>query len=167
MRPKGSAATLEYRRRQAVQLFKAGKKVSDVARWLGTAKSSVSRWLSTYKKKGLRGLKPKPVPGRPCKLRRHQKPQLLRLLLRGASAAGYSTDLWTTQRIAEIIWKHFSIRYDRDHIGPLLRSLGWSWQKPERRASERDEEYIENWKRHKWPHIKKSPNTWRPSRFPR
>lgn len=167
MRPHGPAVQLEFRRRQAARLLKAGKGVSEVARWIGAAKSSVSRWWHSYRKKGLRSLKPKPTPGRPLKMSQSQRKRLLRLLGQGAPKAGYSTDLWTTQRIAELIRKHFGIQYHPDYIGPLLRSLGWSWQKPERRALQRDEEAIERWKKRTWPRIKKSPKTWGPSRLSR
>lgn len=154
MRPYGNAAQLEQRRRQAVRLLRAGKGVSEVARVIASAKSSVSRWWAEYRQRGLRSLRPKPVPGRPLKLSPSQRAQLLRLLARGAVAAGYSTDLWTTQRICDFIRQHFGVRYHRDYIGPLLRDLGWSWQKPEGRALQRDEEAIERWKKSTWPHIK-------------
>jgi len=167
MRPHGAPSELESRRRQAIRLLKTRKGVSEVARWLGAAKSSVSRWWAEYQKDGLRGLRPKPVPGRPRKLVPSQRPRLLRVLARGAVAAGYSTDLWTTQRICEVLRKQFGVPYHPDYIGPLLRSWGWSWQKPERRAVQRDEAAIEHWKTSAWPRIKKRRKTWGPSRVPR
>jgi hypothetical protein len=42
----------------------------------------------------------------------------------------------------------------------LLGQLGWSCQKPERRALQRDEEAIAHWKRYVWPQVKKRPNDW-------
>src|SRR5580704_12971076 len=69
-----------------------------------------------------------------------------RLLLKGPLAYGYRTNLWTTARIAELVEREFGVCYHRDHIGRLMHSLGWSVQKPERRALERDEEAIERWK---------------------
>ena len=38
----------------------------------------------------------------------------------------------------------------------VLTALGWSWQKPERRAIERDEAAIARWTREAWPRIKKA-----------
>jgi transposase len=87
----------------------------------------------------------------------------VKLLLKGAMANGYRTDVWTTARIAEVIEENFRVRYHRDHIGKLMRKLDWSPQKPERRAVERDEAAIERWKRKTWPRVKKTPQGWAPT----
>ncbi len=107
------------------------------------------------RRKGESALKAKPVPGRPAKLRPAQLKRLPALLLRGALAWGYSTDLWTTDRIAKVIEREFRVRFHRAHVGRLLADLGWSCQKPERRAIERDDEAIERWKRYRWIATKK------------
>jgi transposase len=78
-------------------------------------------------------------------------------------AHGYATDLWTTARIAEVIEASFGISYHPDHVGRLMRQLGWSHQKPERRAVERDDAAIERWKRTRWPRVKKKPRGWAPT----
>ena len=85
------------------------------------------------------------------------------LLLRGATAHGWRTNLWTTARIAELIRREFAIPYHRDPIGRLLHSLGWSVPKPERRALEREEEAIARGKREDWPRIKKTLRGWAPT----
>jgi transposase len=102
-------------------------------------------------------------PGRPLKLGETQRRRLLRLLLRGAPAHGYRTQLWTTARIAEVIRREFGVDYHRDHVGRLMHSLNWSPQKPETRAVERDEEAIEHWKRKDWPRVKKTLAGWVPT----
>jgi transposase len=81
---------------------------------------------------------------------------LPRLLAQGAEAHGFSSPLWTTQRVADLIWRRFRVRYDRDHVCRLLHHFGWSWQKPARRARERDEAAIQHWVHHAWPRIKKT-----------
>jgi transposase len=78
-------------------------------------------------------------------------------------AHGYRTQLWTTLRIAALIEREFGVKYHRNHIGKLLHRLGWSHQKPERRAIERDEVAIAKWKRTVWPAVKKTPQGWRPT----
>jgi transposase len=84
-----------------------------------------------------------------------QRTRLLNLLLKGATAHGFSTDLWTLPRVAEIIAKTFGVRYHPAHVWKILRGEGWSCQKPERRARERDEDAIKQWRAERWPHIKK------------
>jgi transposase len=88
---------------------------------------------------------------------------LVRLLLKGPLAQGYTTNVWTTARIAELIRGEFGVSYHRDHVGRLMHDLDWSHQKPERRAVERDDEAIEGWKREEWPRIKKKLRGWVPT----
>ena len=83
--------------------------------------------------------------------------RLPRLLIQGAVALGFTTELWTTQRIATVIRREFGVELHRAHVSRLLSRLGWSCQKPERRAVERDEETIAHWKRYRWAAIKKKP----------
>jgi transposase len=162
MRPVGSAAELERRRRRAVGLMREGFSLHETGRRIGCHASSVMRWWAAYRRRGTAALKPKPTPGRPPRLTARQKQRLLRWLLAGSMAHGYRTDLWTTQRIADVIARKFGVRYHRDHVGRLLHTLDWSCQKPERRALQRDEGAIEAWKRRDWPRIKKTPRGWAP-----
>jgi len=165
MRPQGTAAQLEQRRRQAIRLLNAGTSLSAVARAVSASVSSVFRWAETYRKKGLRGLQPRPTPGRPSKLSPAQLTRLERVLLKGPLAAGYTTDLWTLTRVAEMISRLFGVRYHPCHVWRILHDMDWSCQKPERRALQRDEAAIAQWKRQRWPRIKNRRTTWRPSRI--
>jgi transposase len=155
MRPPGSPKELERRRLRAIALLKEGYQPVEVARALGVDRRSVRRWKAAYRQEGRRALKAVPAPGRPPKLSMEQRKALEKDLLRGAQQAGFPTDLWTCPRVAEIIKMRFGITYHVDHVGRFLRSLGWSPQKPERRAKERDEEEIQRWIKQDWPRIKK------------
>jgi len=97
----------------------------------------------------------RPAPGRPPKLTPRQRARLPQLLRQGATAFGFATDLWTTGRIAAVIRQEFGVVLHRAHVGRVLAALGWSCQKPERRAVERDERAIAHWKRYRWVAIKK------------
>jgi len=167
MRPNGSQKQLEKRRRRAIELLKQGLNLSEVAAKVGSSPSSVFLWRKQHEKDGEKGLESKPVPGRPPQLSKRQKLTLTRALLKGAKECGYGTDLWTTRRVAEVIGKKFGVDYHPNHMWRFLRYLGWSCQKPEKRAYERDEDKIKHWKRYKWPHIKKSRKTWCPPGLPR
>jgi transposase len=105
----------------------------------------------------MKALKSKPPPGRPPKLSQAQRQQLIRLLKKGPTAHGYRTNLWTLARVAEVIRKNFSVRYHPSQVWRILNAMGWSCQKPERRARERDEKAIARWRRKDWRRIKKSP----------
>ena len=155
MRPQATTAHLECRRRRAIQFWKRGKSLAAVARRVGAVKSSVWRWVQTYQQYGPRGLRAKSIPGRPSSLLEAQKAHLAQVLLQGARVAGYRSELWTLERIATVIRRQFRVRYHPHAIWRLLRTMGWSCQKPERRACQRDEAAIARWRRYRWPHIKK------------
>jgi transposase len=163
MRPKGSAKVLEARRRRALALLGQGLSLNEVGRKLGCAPSSVMRWQRRVRRHGAAGVTVRSSPGRPPKLRPGERRRLVRQLLKGALAHGYRTDLWTTARIAQVIKLGFRVQYHPDHVGRLMHSLGWSHQKPESRAVERNDEEIARWKREEWPRVKKTPRGWGPT----
>ena len=155
MRTKGSPAELEARRMLAGRLILAGKKNGEVALILGVSLSAVKRWRRAVEKGGMDALKAKPHPGRTPRMTARQKRQLVQMLLAGPRKAGYANDFWTCGRIADLLAKRFGVRYHPDYIGPLLHKLGWTCQKPEKRAREADDAAVERWRRRDWPRIKK------------
>jgi transposase len=163
MRPFGSPKALARRRNKALDLLDTGLSLRAVADQVGCSPNSVMLWRNLRKEKGDGVFEVRTPPGRPARLSARQIARLKRLLLKGPLAHGFRTDLWNTQRIADVIESEFGIRYHRDHIGRLMHRIGWSWQKPERRALERDEAEIERWKREQWPRVKKTPKSWAPT----
>jgi len=157
MRPHGSPKTLEVRRLRAIEFLRNGHAAAEIAAKLGVDRRSVHRWQATHLANGIKALSAKQAPGRPPKLDDDDRSRLVKLLLKGAVAAGFPTDLWTCPRVADLIRSKFGVRYHVDHLGRLLRSLGWSPQKPERRARERNEERILGWIKNDWPRVKKTP----------
>lgn len=157
MRPTGSPEELERRRTRAMDLLNQGLAPVEVAHRVGVDRRSVRRWNAAYRRRGAAALKARPAPGRPSVLDAKAKRQVERLLRKGAQAAGFHTDLWTCPRVAQVIEQRFGVTYHVDHIGRLLHGLGWSPQKPERRALERDEVAIRRWVRQQWPRVKKTP----------
>jgi transposase len=147
MRPHGSAKTLGHRRRRAVELLKAGFSMEEVSHRLGCSKASVCRWKQALAQGGAKALASKPVPGRPPKLSEDQCRQLLALLLKGAVGCGYPNELWTLDRVAEVIGREFGVFYHPNHVWRLLRRHSWSCQVPEWRAMQRDESANAHWKR--------------------
>lgn len=157
MRPPGNPKELERRRIRAIRLLEEGNPPVEVARAVGVDRRSVRRWNAAYRKGGEEAIKRQPTPGRPQKLTEKQKSRLAKALLKGAQASGFPTDLWTCPRVARLIEKQFGVRYHVDHIGRLLHGMGFSPQKPRRRAIERDEKEIRRWIKEEWPRIKKKP----------
>lgn len=142
-----------------MELLGSGHTLSAVARRVGAAVSAVWQWRETFRRKGAQGLAAKPAPGRPRKLTARQRQRIPKLLARGARAYGYSNELWTTRRVAAVIEHAVGVDYHPAHVSRILADLGWSCQKPERRALERNEAAIAHWKRYQWVAIKKKSGT--------
>jgi transposase len=167
MRTHGSAPELEVKRRIAGRLLLQGKKVAKVARLVGASWTAVKRWETAVDARGLDALAAKPYPGKGCRLTARQKSRLLKVLARGPLKSGYANDLWTGRRVADVIERRFGVRYHVSHVWRILAQLGWSSQKPEQQARERDEASIAHWRRYKWPRIKKSREPRESHCFPR
>jgi transposase len=155
MRPRGSAKALEQRRRRAIALLKEGHTQVEVGQLVGASQGSVSRWAKLAITES--GLSKKPHPGRKRRLHAKEQHRLEDSLAKGAQAQGWSNDLWTCPRVKELIERLFGISYHVDHVRKILvHQLGWTAQRPSKRARERDEEAIERWKKEEFPRLKKT-----------
>ena len=142
MRPVGTAEELQRRRLRAVALVEQGESPDDVARFPGCGRSSAYTWVKLAKE-SLGGLAAKPHAGPKPRLSDAQLKELEGLLLQGAKAHGWRTELWTAARAAELIERHFHVRFHPEHVRKLLkRRLRGSSQKPQKKARERDEAAI-------------------------
>lgn len=157
MRTPENGKEAERRRVQAVALAKDGLSSAAIARRLGVDARTVRRWKAAYRSAGAAGLKTKRAAGRACRLTARQRRNLAQRLVRGALTQGFASDLWTCPRIAQLIERHYGVSYHVDHLPRLMKSLGFSVQKPERQARERDETAIGEWIEHTWPRLKKKP----------
>jgi len=157
MRPKGSAAELEARRRRAAACFQAGESVRTVAERFGVDRSSAKRWRRAWREGGEESLAAKLHPGGKRKLTDPQRDELVDLIVAGPREAGFPTDLWTCARVAELIRDRFGVEYNSGHLARMLRQLGFTPQKPRTVAREQDPEAVEHWRRVEWVRIKKKP----------
>ncbi|MCH8914178.1 MAG: transposase [Planctomycetes bacterium] len=138
-------------------LLDQGRSQSEVARHLGVTASAVSQWVKARNQGGEEALRARPHPGPTPKLNDRQLQRLEKVLLRGPRAHGYPTELWTLNRVTEVIEKRLGVTYDPSGVWHVLHRMGWSCQKPESRwnRDERDEEAIVRWRKTDWPRIKK------------
>jgi transposase len=152
MRPKGTAAELERRRRRAVQLLEQGEPPAVIARILGIARPTLYRWRGMARQD--HGLTAKPIPGAKRRLTDPQLKELEGLLEKGAPAHGFPNELWTSARVAQVIFRHFGVKYHPDYVLRLLRRrLDWTCHKPQTRARERKDKEVERWKADEFPRI--------------
>jgi len=167
MRPRGSPAELEQRRLRAIELLQRDLPVHVVAERLGVDRRSVRRWKRAHRRQGRLGLRARPTPGRPPKLAVAERRRLARLIVAGPEAAGYRTSLWTCRRIVELIRQQFDVVYQPYHVGRLLRACGFSPQRPQPRAKERDDQRVRAGIRLDWTKVKKTSAPRRSSHRPR
>jgi transposase len=156
VRMRRDLAAMEKRRMCAADLFERGVIPAEIARQLGVSHQIVSDWRAAWRRSGRDGLRGADRTGRPPKVSHEQLVQLEAELLKGGEANGYPNELWTLQRVAEVIERMTGVAYHPARVWHLLREgLGWSWQRPARRAIERDDEAIQRWVRRRWPALKK------------
>lgn len=146
MRPSVPSKELEKRRQRAVEAVNKDKMtVASVSRRFQVNIRTLYRWLAAYNESGVKGIQAKPAPGAPRKLEKSNLKLLEKKILKGARAAGFPNDLWTCARVAELIHKEFGIEYHFNHVGKILAQMGWSPQRPEKRAIESDDRRILGW----------------------
>jgi transposase len=150
-------AAMEKRRKRAGKLFTKDYSAPEVARRLGVARQVAYRWKSAWEQGGSSALVSKGPAGPKSKLTAEQTQQVTQALLTGPAAYGYKTALWTLPRVASLIEDLTGVGYHPGHVWRLLGASGFSCQRPERRAVERDEKAIRRWQRTDWPALKKRP----------
>ncbi len=157
MRPRGSAEELERRRQRAVALVLAHEyTTAEAAEAVGVTIRSVQKWVASYQAEGHLGLAPSEASGRPPTLTKKNLEKLEKILLKGPIEFGFENDLWTCERVGEVIAGTFGVQFHRSHIWRILQEMGWTPQKPERRAVERDEMGIRKFIKIEWKRIVKN-----------
>lgn len=144
---------------RAWELHNHGWKQKDIAAALGVTEGAVSQWFKKAKTQGVEALRHQPAPGATAKLSPEQRAQLPALLAKGAEAFSFRGQVWTTERVAQMIQHQFGVSYHPAHCSRLLRSIKYSQQKPIQKASQRDEAAIGAWKDERWDVLKKRPKT--------
>ena len=147
---------MKERRKRAAKLFRKGASQADIARELEVSRQSVSAWHKAWSSGGIAALNGAGRAGRKPLLDQKDLAKVERALRRGPRAAGYATDIWTLPRITEVIATLTGVSYHPGHVWRLMGQLGWSPQRPARRASERDEAAIDEWVKTRWTRVKKT-----------
>ena len=142
---------------RAARLLQKGLPEAEVARRVGAHRQSVNRWAQQLHQGGRPALKRAARTGRPPKLSAADLRRIEQGLKRGPQALGYETSLWTAWRVADLIERECGVKFSTVHAWRVLRTLGWTPQRPTHRGLERDQAAIRRWKQQRWPEIKKKP----------
>ncbi|MEV0053162.1 winged helix-turn-helix domain-containing protein [Saccharopolyspora shandongensis] len=150
---------LRERRMRAAEMFARGKRQVDVASALGVSAQTVSKWHRAWSTGGREALAGAGRAGRMPRLSSEQLAEVEAELIKGPRANEFATEMWTLARVAEVIERLTGVQYSVTQTWTILRErLGWSRQRPARRAAERDDTAIEEWVKVEWPRIKKAPD---------
>jgi transposase len=151
----GSHLTTEIRQRAATAVVD-GMAITSVAAALGVDRKTVSRWVSKFRNNGSEALHRRAGSGRPRKLAELTEGELLEIVLQGAMAFGFESDLWTVARLRRVIRDEFRIQISKNTMWRRLRDAGLTYQKPEREYYEIDEATRQKWLRYEVPKIRQA-----------
>jgi transposase len=142
----------------AGRLLLKGKKPAEVAVAVGVARQTVYTLRAMLDEGGIDALRSAPSRGRPPRLDETKLEGLRRVLLQKPTEHGFGTELWTLKRVGVVIQRRYGVKFGQTQIWRVLGALGFSVQKPDRRAIERNEDTVRGWKRSTFPALKKKPN---------
>ena len=145
------------KRIRAGRLLLAGKRPAEVAEAVGVARQTIYTWKTILEDDGIDALRAVPGRGRPARLDESELAGLRSALLRKPTEHGFGPELWTLKRVGILIRRLYGVEYGQTQVWRILGAMGFSAQKPDRRAVERDENAVRGWKRNTWPALKKKP----------
>ena len=151
----GRYSTFDLRVR-AVEAVERGLPVGQVAETFNVDRTTLFRWMQRYHTDGQEGLQRKAGSGRPRLLSALDEDGFRRIILLPASEFGYETDLWTVGRLRQVIEELYAVKLCKDTVWRRLRDAGLTYQKPERKYFEVDEEARQEWLRTAVPQIRKA-----------
>lgn len=148
---------MEKRRLEALSLLVEGISQSEVARRLNVSRQAVSKWMAAKRTGGVKALASKGKPGRKTAPTPAEMKKVEAALVKGPVKNGYRNDLWTLRRVSEIIARVTGRpRPSISRTWGLLRMIGWSCQRPARRARQQDAEAVAEFRGQTWTSVKKT-----------
>lgn len=145
----------EKQRLKAAKLFKKGVSQAEIARRFGISTPAASYWYAAYQKGGEAALRSKGHTGFSSKLTPEKRLLFKKAILKGPLAHGYETNLWTLPRLSALMKKVAGVKFSEVWTWKIVRELGFTPQKPQAKAIQRDEVAIAGWCTTTLPGLKK------------
>ena len=148
----------DLRRRVVHAVINEGMSKSEAAKIFGVSRTSVHHWVDLYLEEGDDGLVPK-RPGRRKGggyLAGWQAGAIVNIITdRTPDQLKLPFALWTREAVRDLIYEKYGIWYALRSVGDLLERWGFTAQKPQRRAPERDDEAVRRWLEEEYPKLRR------------
>jgi transposase len=141
---------------QGILMSLEGKTTGVIAHTLRVHRSTVPLWIQNWNQHGVESLPEGHRCGRPASLSPGQRAVLAEIINNGPVAAGFSTGIWTSPLIAQVIAEEFSQIYHPGHVRKLLKQMGYSVQRPIASLVQADLAQHRKWVRYTYPNLKKT-----------
>lgn len=146
----------EALRLRVIEQVEDGASPEELAQVLDINPRTVYRWLEKYHYGGKEALKAKPIPGRPPKLSGEQMSWIASTVrVKNPLQLQFPYALWTLAMIRELIRTRFGVRLSEVSVGRVMRTLGFTPQRPLHRAYQQDPVLVEKWRAEDYPAIQK------------
>lgn len=134
-----------------------GQTVTGAAHSLGVNRKTATQWLRDYRTRGVKALTQE-RRGRRVGTKRtlsaEQEKKVKRQVEKSTpEEIGLPYPLWTRDVIAELIQNQFRVALPVRTMGLYLKRWGYTPQRPQKRANERDEKRIQRWITKEYPKI--------------
>jgi transposase len=104
----------------------------------------MSQWLTRAQQAGVCALYSRKAAGSTTHLTVEEWARLPALLSRYRELR-LCGDLWTREQGTTVVQRKFGVTYSLQQIGRLLRTCGWTVQRPVKRFTQRNEAAIQRW----------------------
>jgi transposase len=127
----------QWSRIQAVKMVRSGHSVDEVAELFKVSRRAVYQWLSAFADSGQNGLLAKDGAGRPPKVNDEQM-RWIAMTVRDNTPHQLQLESgpWTLRLVGQLIERQFDIKLSLPTLGKLMAQLGFTPQRPLRRACE-------------------------------
>lgn len=142
------------KRMLAILSLEEGESPSRIAQMLKVSTEAIRQWVVSYLTRGLKGLVNGKKPGRPKKLTKSQRKELSRFIKAGPQKSGFCGSCWRSPMIQQLIYDRFGVFFNVKYISELLKHLGFSYQKAQFVAADRDEEARKTWLETTWKEVR-------------
>lgn len=147
-----------FRNATVILLSAAGNSKPQISHELGCSLATVDNIRKRYREDGLKGLLPRPSPGRPSRATATYRAELRKAVQTPPQTLGYGFSVWSLARLSQHLKRTTGVALSEDQLGRVLRAEGFSYQRPkhtmkgkrDETAYERARRQLKTLKKRRW-----------------